>query len=270
MGTISPSVRNHAAETSLSENSTQCQQDSPPDTSSEGSDWRCPALTDPVTQNGSNSIMKKPIAIDFFTGAGGAALGLKRAGFFVIGIDIRKPSAYYGDLFIQADLREGCPVDVSLANFLWASPPCQMFSQAGNANALTRAELFGSHPLTCIENVEHAPIRPDLVLYGQHFGMDKIRRKRVFELSFHFWHSYSRTMPYTHDTIPVCRGTPSDTYKNRKRKGLHPVISVAEKLEAMGLSDYPMQNGEVANAVAPAYSEFIGQQALKVICGTDS
>ena len=197
----------------------------------------------------------------------------------MVGIDIKKPSAYYGDVFIQADLREGCPVDISVAHFLWASPPCQMFSQAGNANALTRAEmfkrhenlipltreLFGSHPLTCIENVEHAPLRPDLVLYGQHFGLDKIRRKRVFELSFHIWHSFSRKMPYTRDTVPVCRGTPSDEYKRRKRKGLHPVISVAEKLEAMGLSDYPMRNQEVANAVAPKYSEYIGSKALEVI-----
>ena len=221
----------------------------------------------------------KHIAIDFFTGAGGAALGLKRAGFYVIGIDIKKPSAYYGDAFVQADLREGCPVDVSVADFLWASPPCQMFSVAGNANNLTCEErlaryenlipltrqLFGSHPLTCIENVEHAPIRPDLVLYGQHFGLDRIRRKRVFELSWFMLSPYSRTMPYTRDTIPVCRGTPSDEYKRRKSKGLHPIISVADKLEAMGLSDYPMRNQEVANAVPPAYSEFIGRQALEVI-----
>ena len=170
-------------------------------------------------------------------------------------------------------------MDVSLAHFLWASPPCQAFSLAGNANGLSRAEmlkrhenliprtreLFGSHPLTCIENVEHAPLRPDLVLYGQHFGLNRIRRKRVFELSFHFMHPFSRTMPYTRDTVPVCRGTPSDEYKRRKRKGLHPVISVAEKLEVMGLSDYPMRNQEVANAVAPKYSEYIGSKALEVI-----
>ena len=49
-------------------------------------------------------MMTKPIAIDFFTGAGGAALGLKRAGFYVVGIDIKKPSAYYGDVVYPSGL----------------------------------------------------------------------------------------------------------------------------------------------------------------------
>ena len=219
-----------------------------------------------------------PIAIDFFCGAGGASIGLKRAGFYVVGIDIKPPSVYYGDDFIACDLKNGSPVDVSKADFLWASPPCQAFSKAGYANNLTREEmqtrhenlipltrnLFANHPFTCIENVEGAPLRPDLILYGEFFGLTRIRRKRVFELSFFFMHSFPRQVGYTRKTVSVCRGTPSNEYKWRKRKGLHPVISVSEKLEVMGLSGYPMRNQEVANAVPPAYSEFIGKQALLI------
>ena len=45
--------------------------------------------------------MKKRIALDLFSGAGGAALGLLDAGFDeVVGIDIREPTGYPGT-FIQ-------------------------------------------------------------------------------------------------------------------------------------------------------------------------
>ena len=210
------------------------------------------------------------VAIDLFAGAGGASLGLKWAGFHVIGIDIVKPSVYYGDEFIQADVKE-LPVNLSMADFVFASPPCQAFSAANSLSVKERKEryenfipltrqLLTDHPFTCIENVEHAPLRADLALFGIHFGLERLRRKRIFELSF-FCLGFM-AVGYTKDTVPVCNGTPTGEHKKRQEKGLHPVISLAEKLAVMGLSDYPMRHREVANAVPPRYSEYIGRQAL--------
>lgn len=137
--------------------------------------------------------MFRPLALDLFCKAGGAAMGLYRAGFEVIGVDI-EPQPRYPFRFVQADALNP-PFDLRLFDFIWASPPCQHYSVASvaaRANgkvypdlvAPTRFVLAMSGVPWCMENVPGAPLRPDLVLDGTMFPSLRVIRRRVFEASF--------------------------------------------------------------------------------------
>src|SRR3972149_6341276 len=69
--------------------------------------------------------MNKPSLLDLFCGAGGAARGYQRAGFYVVGVDIKPQPHYCGDEFYRADALT-YPLDGFDA--IHASPPCQRYS----------------------------------------------------------------------------------------------------------------------------------------------
>lgn len=133
--------------------------------------------------------MSKYRALDLFCCAGGAGMGLHRAGFEVVGVDIENKTRYPFE-FHQADALT-FPLDGF--DFIWASPPCQAFTYANNIDAKgkhlnlippIRARLAASGAVTCIENVPGAPIRADLVLDGTMFPELRVIRRRHFELNF--------------------------------------------------------------------------------------
>src|SRR5262245_40412860 len=66
----------------------------------------------------------KPLLLDLFCGAGGAAIGYNLAGFEIIGIDIMKQPNYPFE-FHRADAMT-YPLDGFAV--IHASPPCQPFS----------------------------------------------------------------------------------------------------------------------------------------------
>lgn len=208
----------------------------------------------------------KPRALDLFCGAGGASMGLHRAGFDVVGCDIRKQPRY-PFRFVQANALNP-PFRLADFGFIWASPPCQAFTVAAANHraqgyeypdhiAATRA-LLSDHPLTCMENVPRAPIRPDLKLDGWMFPELRTVRERWFELS---WFQMGgrqgtpRGLNTKHGYICVVgSGTASWLW----RRGVR--YTVADYRHAMDINW--MSRKELSQAVPPAYAEYIGRAAL--------
>jgi DNA (cytosine-5)-methyltransferase 1 len=190
-------------------------------------------------------------------------MGLHRAGFNVVGIDIR-PRPLYPFSFIEADALAP-PVDLRAFDLVWASPPCQGYSWSAKRWATpradhvapTRAMLIKAGVPWVIENVRDAPVRPDLVLTGLMFGLGVIRR-RLFECSF-----FVMAPPHPPKRGSVIDGTFVTVagHGGHTRRGRG---SRASKAQAMGI-DWMRDDLESLNeAVPPAYAEFIGRSFLNL------
>ena len=235
-------------------------------------------------------------ALDLFCCDGGAAMGLKRAGFDeIVGIDI-EPHPNYPFDFIQADATN-TPVKISGFDFIWASPPCQNYSigtvgwrnkgkQYVDLVAKTRIFLKSVGKPFVIENVPMAPIRKDLLLCGQMFNLPIIRH-RHFEIEG--FRAEKRRHPHHFDSVNkgslICVATGTDGvggfgFRNkeeraeaRKRKkskyiqvaghGGDGFSSTIKSWQwAMGI-DWIKNKKYLAEAIPPAYSEYIGKEFFR-------
>ena len=136
--------------------------------------------------------------LDLFCGAGGAAMGYHRAGFEVVGVDI-KPQPHYPFEFHQADALT-YPLDGF--DVIHASPPCQRWSMYSRnlgtwesfPDLITplRPLLRASGRPYVSENVEGAPLT-GIRLCGSAFGLPVLddrtylRRHRIFESNVDLW-----------------------------------------------------------------------------------
>lgn len=192
----------------------------------------------------------KPRCLDLFCGAGGAAIGLHRAGFDVTGIDIKKQPRY-PFRFIQGDALKP-PVRLGDFDLIWASPPCQGYSRTrhlpwlkGKVRPLlipaTRKLLRDCHAWV-IENVTDAPLE-GIVLRGGMFGLP-YRRARRFESNFF-------VMAPSPGREPVGRPGPMFGHGNDSR--------LRRQVAQMDIGDH--------ESIPPAYAEHIGRYAMMALEG---
>ena len=219
-------------------------------------------------------------ALDLFCGGGGAAYGLLDAGFDVTGIDCVDHSRAYPGNFILGDALRP-PVALDRFDFIWASPPCQAFSPMGyrrgcinthpNFVSGTVEILRASGVPYAIENVPQAVkggMRADLTLEGTLFGLTKILRRRIFELSFPTLQppllGQSKRVKAAGEFVTITTSMCASThYYTRKARGLPGRLSTAEAKAAMGIpQSAPMNAKEIGESIPPAYSEYIGRLAV--------
>lgn len=205
----------------------------------------------------------RPLAIDLCCGGGGAAMGLHRAGFSVVGIDIEK-QPHYPFPFIQIDVKTLTPEWVGSFDFVWASPPCQAFTrnarQKGTAHKHenlippVRALLDAAGLPYVMENVPDAPLRKDLLLCGSMFDL-RLVRHRIFEVS-----GFVVAQPEHAEHRPDYITVTGHAGGSSKRDGGEHFGNTAEWREAMGIDWMP--GSRLVEAVPPAYSEHIGLQLI--------
>ena len=223
--------------------------------------------------------------LDLFCGAGGAAMGYHRAGFEVVGVDI-KPQPHYPFEFHQADALEYLTEHGAEFDVIHASPPCQAFSAMTNGRWKGRVK---NHPDLIeptrkllreigrpyvIENVIGAPLIDPAMLCGTMFGLEtetgnQLRRHRLFETSFPV-SLVSTCRHNNYSAIGVYGGGQHPRRQSHRRSAERPMYAgtpgdsdfgVTARRKVMGI-DW-MSGKELNQAIPPAYTEFIGKQLVE-------
>lgn len=206
----------------------------------------------------------RPRALDLFCGAGGASVGLYRAGFHVVGVDAEE-QPNYPFRFVRANALD---VDVGGYDFIWASPPCQAFTaykrRAGHVAPrvsmipTVRARLRASGVPHVIENVVGAPLESPIMLCGSMFGLD-VQRHRLFEASFPV------SQPACDHSRWAARFPPATNRRNLRKTVEVGVwrIPLDVQYRAMGVDWMTLK--ELSQAIPPRYAEWIGHAAMVAV-----
>lgn len=213
----------------------------------------------------------KPLLLDLFCGAGISAIGWNRAGFEVVGVDI-KPQKRYPFQFILADALTYVAAHGHEYSAVVASPPCQQFSKASrlagkhrkehpNLIPQTRALLQALGKPYLIENVKGAPLLNPVEMCGAWFPNVWTYRHRYFESSVMLL--TPPHIPHDDNCPPAGRGYSRKGFVSICAGGIRGV-NKRQRLDTMGVDRY-VTNYELAQAYPPAYAEYLGRQLIQYV-----
>lgn len=203
-------------------------------------------------------------------------MGYHRAGFEVVGVDIA-PQPNYPFEFVQMDAISYAMDRGHTFDAIHASPPCQAFTTMSNRwrgaggkadshpelIAVARETIRYFDPPYVIENVPGARrwLESPILLSGGMFGL-QVERPRLFESSELLFTPPPRKVDdpigvygKAHDGRRLF--TRADGTEQRAARTLE------EARQAMGIEW--MDWRELAEAIPPAYTEWIGRQLLQAI-----
>jgi DNA (cytosine-5)-methyltransferase 1 len=201
-------------------------------------------------------------------------MGYHNAGFEVTGVDI-EPQPRYPFAFIQCDALEFVARHGPWFDAIHASPPCQGYSRLRHLPWMkdrvypmlvppTRALLNASGMPWVMENVVDAPLA-GFILCGRMLGLPMSRHRK-------FESNRLLMVPECpgHRTIQAGSATLGKRYKHSagvtgvsKEISRDCIAGIDRAKKAMGI-DW-MNRDELANAIPPAYTEFIGRQLLECL-----
>ena len=208
--------------------------------------------------------------LDLFCGGGGCSVGYRRAGFTeIVGVDNR-PMPRYPFEFVECDSLRYLAAHGSEFDAIHASPPCQAYSQTKtiwnrsypDLVPETRELLQKIGRPWVIENVQGAPMGAmfnAITLCGTMFDL-RVKRHRLFESS-EMLMSPGRTCAHPPPGSFVQVGCKANEGDWMIVAGHFSSLPAARK--AMGI-DW-MSRNELAQAIPPAYTEFIGRQLMAIL-----
>jgi len=199
----------------------------------------------------------RPRLLDLFCGAGGAAVGYHRAGFDVVGVDV-KPQPRYPFEFHQADA-----MTFPLGGFdaIHASPPCQ-----GSLSRCVSAFMATGLPWV-IENVMDAPLE-GIWLCGTMFGYELLRHRRFESSLFMLQPGHA---PHSVVLAPGGRslakryaghGITGAAVKEINRDSIAGHFTNIERARRLMDIDW-MRRDELAESIPPYFTEYIGKQIIR-------
>lgn len=204
--------------------------------------------------------MSSPRALDLYCGAGGASVGYHRAGFEIVGVDCVHQKNYPFE-FIQADGLTYLADHGHEYDFIHESPPCQKFSTTQviwgreylDLLTPTREALMDSGTPYVIENVVGAPMVSPIRLCGLMFHL-RVYRHRLFESNLLLFEPEHPR--HTEKAAKVGRQPAEGQIMSIAGH----FANIAAAREAMGISW--MKRDELAQAIPPAYTFYVGRQVL--------
>ena len=214
---------------------------------------------------------RRPLLADLYCGGGGCSVGYHRAGFEVVGVDWRRMPDYPFELY-RGNVLDIPDEWLRCFDVIHASPPCQAFTRlrSRTMGPVLQGRLFDPHAdyLTptleklralevpwIVENVPGAPMPADSVtLCGSAFGL-LVRRHRLFASSLELEgtvcdHGLTRAIGVF--------GHGGGTIKGQT------IARGEDAARAMGI-DWTTDQDVLANAIPPAYTEWIGRQVIAAL-----
>lgn len=219
--------------------------------------------------------------LDAFSCKGGSSRGYQLAGCHVTGVDIEDQPGYIGDVFHRGDAVQYIRENGPRFDFIHAGPPCQhdcTLTAGTNAGrqypdlliptlealqSTGRPWVLEQPPGKATARMREVYGEPDLTLCGEMFGLSVIRHRNFWfggvsaPVIAHKPHR-GRTRGWRHGKF--YDGPYLAVYGDGGGKG-----SVAEWQTAMGI-DWTEDRKSIAEAIPPAYTEFIGRHLVAALC----
>lgn len=208
--------------------------------------------------------MRKPRLLDLFSGAGGVAMGYHLAGFEVVGVDIvEQPNFPF-----EFHLADAMTFPLNGFDVVRASPPCPGYSLATSFHP----EARDNHPRLVedvrakfvvsglpyeIENVPGSPVVKSIMLCGAMFGLQTYRH-RYFESNIFLFQPH-------HPKHKVKAAKPGAIARNGEFWCIGGHFGQKDEAQRAMQIDWMKTQQEIANAIPPSYTYYIGLQLRNVL-----